>query len=232
MTTVVILQPGYIPWLGFFEQMHRCDVFVYYDDVQFDKHGWRNRNRVKGPQGVQWLTIPVLHGGRGWPAIHEIEIDRRVPWARKHMATIAQCYARAPYLKRYLPELEEVLLQDWQRLVEVDLEVTDVMCRWLDICRPIVRSSELGIGGDRSERLLNICRHLNATRYLSGSAARDYLDVELFAEHGIEVAWQDYQHPTYKQLHGDFIPYLSTLDLLLNCGDDSGRILTHQMAGV
>src|SRR5215468_5246890 len=122
--TLVVLQPGYLPWLGFFDQMQRSSVFIYYDDVQFDKHGWRNRNRVKAPGGgPHWLTVPVLHSGRDWPAIHEIEIDNRTPWARKHVGTLKQFYRAAPHLHRYLPALEEMLERRWMLLVDLDLWV-------------------------------------------------------------------------------------------------------------
>ena len=223
--TLVVLQPGYLPWLGFFDQLRRCDLFVYYDDVQFDKNGWRNRNRVKSPDGPHWLTVPVLLSGHGLPRIVEVEIDRRMAWPSKHIGTIRQFYSRAPYARRYLHELEELLSRDWRLLVELDIAVVELMCSWLGLSRTMVRSSELDIGGDRSERLLNICRRFGARTYLSGSAARDYLDVSAFDRAGIHVQWQDYEHPVYPQLHGDFVPQLSTLDLILNCGDDSAGIL-------
>ncbi len=225
--TAVILQPGYLPWLGFFDQVHRSDVFIYYDDVQFDKHGWRNRNRVKSPSGPHWLTVPVLHKNREKPLILEIEIDNRTPWARKHIGTIKQFYAQAPYLDLYLPALEERLTRGWERLVDLDLAVVDLMLQWFGLYRETRRSSELGIPGDRSERLLKICQHFDAERYLSGDAAKDYLDVALFERYGIKVEWQEYRHPVYPQPHGPFVPYLSALDLLLNCGPDSLSILTH-----
>lgn len=219
--TLVVLQPGYLPWLGFFHQLHRADVFVYYDDVQYDKHGWRNRNRIKTQSGPLWLTVPVRHGFR---PILEVEIDARTPWARKHVASIRQAYARAPFLGRYFPALEELLLQPWERLVDLDIACAALMARWLGIDTRMERSSMLGVGGNRSNRLVNICRHFGATRYLSGDAARDYLDVPLFEQHGIRVEWQHYAHPTYPQLHGAFVPYLSALDLLLNCGDEAPLI--------
>ena len=220
--TVVILQPGYLPWLGFFDQLRRADVFVYYDDVQYDKHGWRNRNRVKTQHGAAWLTVPVRHGG--FPTILDVEIDARAPWARKHIATIRQAYARAPHLDRYLPALEETLLRGWERLVDLDLACADLLASWLGIQTRIERSSTLGISGERSERLVGICRHFGAAKYVSGDAARTYLDVGLFERHGIAVEWQRYDHPTYPQLHGEFTPYLSMLDLILNCGDDASLI--------
>jgi hypothetical protein len=224
--TLVVLQPGYLPWLGFFDQMRRSDVFVYYDDVQFDKHGWRNRNRVKGPDGAPcWLTVPVLHSGRNWPAILDVEVDNRTPWARKHVGTLRHFYGKAPHLQRYLPALEELLERRWTLLVDLDLAVTALICGWLGLVRPTLRSSALGIGGKRSERLLALCRHVGARRYLSGEAARDYLDTELFARHGVEVEWQGYLHPVYPQQHGAFVPYLSIVDLLFNCGEESRAIL-------
>jgi len=224
--TLVVLQPGYLPWLGFFDQVRRSDVFIYYDDVQFDKHGWRNRNRVKAPDGEpHWLTVPVLHSGRNWPAILAVEIDNRIPWARKHVGTLKQFYRNAPHLQRYLPALAEMLERRWSLLVDLDLAVTELICGWLGLTRPTLRASALGIPGKQSERLLALCQHVGARRYLSGNAARDYLDTELFARNRVEVEWQDYVHPVYPQQHGDFVPYLSIVDLLFNCGEESAAIL-------
>lgn len=225
MTTVAILQPGFLPWLGFFDQMLRCDVFVYYDDVQFDKHGWRNRNRIKSPSGPLWITVPVLHSGRQGQRIADAEIDNGKNWGRKMTAAIRQNYARAPYLADYLPDLERMLFAPWRFLADLDLAAAGLMCSWFGIERPVFRSSKLGIEGGKSSRLLAICRHFSATRYLSGNAAQDYLDVRLFEDAGIAVEWQNYRHPTYPQLHGDFVPFLSALDLVLNAGSGSLSIL-------
>jgi hypothetical protein len=222
-TTVVVLQPGYLPWLGFFDQLRRADVFIYYDDVQYDKHGWRNRNRIKTQSGPLWLTVPVRHSG-GPPSILDVEIDARTPWARKHVASIQQAYARAPFLSRYLPALEEVLQRKWERLVDLDIACAALIAEWLGLTRRIERASTLSIDGDRSQRLVNLCRHFGATRYVSGDSARTYLDVGLFERQGIQVEWQHYVHPTYAQLHGAFVPYLSAIDLLLNCGDEAPLI--------
>lgn len=224
--TLAVLQPGYLPWLGFFDQLRRSDIFVLYDDVQYDKNGWRNRNRIKSAAGApHWLTVPV-HVRNLEQRVLETEIDNRQPWARKHIGTIRQFYAKAPYLKCYLPELEELLTgRQWEVLVDLDEAVVAVLCRWLGIERQMVRSSTLNVPGERSERLLNFCLHFGARRYLSGNAAQSYLDLNLFAGHGIEVEWQDYRHPIYRQQHGPFIPYLSALDLLLNCGENSASII-------
>jgi hypothetical protein len=222
--TLAVLQPGYLPWLGFFDQLRRTDVFVYYDDVQFDKHGWRNRNRIKTPAGPAWLTVPVRHAGLNRPLIKDVEVQPG-PWARKHIGSIRQYYGRARFFDRYIGELAAVLEAGHDRLLDLDLAATALMCRWLGLERRTVLSSDLGIAGDRSERLLRICQHFGATTYLSGAAAKTYLDVDLFAGHGIAVEWQQYDHPVYPQLHGAFVPYLSTLDLIMNCGDESLNIL-------
>jgi WbqC-like protein family len=226
--TLVVLQPGYLPWLGFFDQMHRSDVFVYYDDVQFDKHGWRNRNRIKTPAGALWLTVPVRHAGLGQPRIMDTLIDGSTSWARKHVRSIRQYYAKAPFLNRYLPEIEELLERPWAHLADLDIALAGVLAGWLSLEPTVHRASALGIAGDKSERLLNLCRHFGADRYLSGNAAQDYLEVDLFTRHGVAVEWQNYHHPVYPQQHGQFMPFLSALDLLLNCGDESASILKRE----
>ena len=208
-----------------FQQSLTAYEIVFLDDVQFDKHGWRNRNRIKSPIAPHWLTVPVFHKGQGKPHIIEIEIDNRSPWARKHISSIRQFYAKAPFLERYVPELEDLLHRSWQLLIDLDLAVIELMCSWLRLQRHIVRSSKLDIQGNGSERLLNLCKHFCASYYLTGNAAKDYLDVDLFVDNGIEILWQNYQHPQYPQQHGKFVPYLSALDLILNCGDQSLSII-------
>lgn len=222
---LAVLQPGYLPWLGFFDQMNRVDVFVYYDDVQYTRSDWRNRNRVKGPQGPVWLTVPVLHTARFGQMILEAEIDNRADWARKHRETLRIHYRRAPHFERYWPILDEAYGQRWERLVDLDLFLLERIKDALGISAATHRSSALGIGGARVERLLAICRHFGATSYLTGDAAEDYLEPEPFAAGGVEVEYQRYEHPAYPQLYGDFVPYLSVVDLLFNCGPESRSIL-------
>lgn len=228
--TVVVLQPGYLPWLGFFDQMRRADVFVYYDDVQYDTHGWRNRNRIKTQQGPIWLTVPVRHSGLSKPRILDVAIDTRTNWAKKHVASIRQAYAGAPFVRQYMPPLEEMLMRPWERLVDLDIAVAGLLAEWLGVRRRIERASELAIDGGQTDRLVNICRHFGASTYLSGNAAREYLDVPLFERDGVAVAWQDYTHPVYPQLHGAFAPFMSAIDLVLNCGERASEIV--QRGGV
>ena len=230
--TLAVLQPGYLPWLGFFDQMRRADVFIYYDDVQFDKHGWRNRNRIKSTKGEpHWLTVPVRVNSLS-QRIVDTEIDNRQPWARKHIGTIRQFYGKAPFLNSYLPEFEELIAgRRWDSLVDLDIAVVGLMCGWLKLKPPAIRSSQLEIAGERSSRLVELCVHFGAQHYLSGDAAQNYLDLKSFADRGIEVIWQNYQHPTYPQLHGTFVSHLSVLDLILNCGDNSSSIIAQGSQG-
>jgi hypothetical protein len=221
---LAVLQPSYLPWLGYFDQIDRVDVFVYYDDVQYDKNGWRNRNRVKGPSGPVWLSVPVKHSGRGPQSINEVEVDGQ-NWARKHIRSVEQFYAKAPYGRDYIPRLAELLSRPWIRLVDLDIAINDAIVHWLGLEAKIVRSSSLGIAGDRNERLIRICRHFGAERYLSGNAAKVYIDPAAFAEVGISVEWQDYSHPVYQQIHGPFVSHLSIIDLLMNAGPNSLGIL-------
>lgn len=229
MITAAILQPGYIPWLGFFDQIIRSDIFIYYDDVQFDKHGWRNRNRIKSPEGPFWLTVPILTKGRFGQTNLEVEIDNRQLWARKHIASVIHFYAKAPYLNKYLPELTELLYSGWESLVELDIAIIKLFCEWLSIKKKILRSSDLKITGDKSERLVKICKFCGVKNYLSGDSAGAYLDVSLFAKNNISIEWQKYWHPVYRQMHGEFIPNLSVLDLLLNMGEKSGELITNRV---
>jgi hypothetical protein len=223
--TLAVLQPSYLPWLGYFDQMRRADVFVLYDDVQYDRHGWRNRNRIKTADGPLWLTVPVLHSGLGQPYINKVMVDRRTPWRRKHLSSLGQSYAKASYANEFLLAFDRVLQRDWERLVDLNYAVLTLLAGWLGVTTPIVMASELGIGGGRSERLLAICRHFGATRYLSGDAAETYLDLQMFTTAGVEVEWQRFQHPVYPQQHGAFVPYLSAADLIMNCGPESSAIL-------
>jgi len=223
---IVVLQPSYLPWLGYFDQINRADVFVFYDDVQYDKNGWRNRNRIKTPQGWQWITVPVVTKNRFGASINEIEIDSRTDWAAKHMKTLAQNYSRSPCFKEYISMFEGVYSKGWEKIADLDIAFIEAISEALGIKTAFVRSSELDIKGDRIERLLEICLKFGAEHYLTGDSARDYMDEELFASRGIEVEYQNYIHPVYPQLHGEFLSHLSIVDLLFNCGPESLSIIS------
>lgn len=222
---LVVLQPSYLPWLGYFDQYDWSDVFVLYDDVQYDKHGWRNRNRILTPNGLQWLTVPVLTRGKDKPLNLEVEIDNRKPWQKKHLRSLQQAYSKAPCFDEVYPALEAVLSRDWQLLVDLDLALLEALTRLLDMKWKVVRSSELGIPGRKTERLIGICERFGATDYLTGDAAREYLDESAFEAAGVRVHWHGYQHPEYRQRNDGFEPFLSVVDLLFNHGSRSKAIL-------
>lgn len=223
--TAVILQPSYLPWLGYFAQFHRCDVFVVYDDVQYDKHSWRNRNRIKTPNGALWLTVPVLTRGQDKPSNREVKIDNATAWRRKHLQTIQQYYGKAPYFNDYVDLFARVYAREWTFLIDLNIELFHQLCAVLGLQRQIVLSSELNVKGDPVERLIDICKTLHCTHFFEGAAGRDYIDTERFVAAGIELEFQDYKHPTYNQLHGEFVPYLSVVDLLFNKGKESLEVL-------
>jgi len=232
VTVLAVLQPGYLPWLGFFDQMRRADVFVYYDDVQFDKHGWRNRNRIKTAQGVAWLTVPVYHKGRHGQLNRDVEIDNNSDWPRVHVRSLRQAYARANGAAAYLDEFEQLLCaRRWERLQDLDLAVAASLANRLGVSASPLLASSLGVPGTRSERLIGLCRRLGADTYLTGDAAAGYLDGDAFRRAGIEVVWQRYGHPVYPQLHGPFVPYLSAIDAVLNLGAGAASLLRDEEGG-
>jgi hypothetical protein len=224
----VILQPSYIPWRGYFHQIYKADTFVFYDDVQYDRHGWRNRNRIKTPRGAQWLTIPLKSSGANWKEarICDMQIAWDKAWNEAHFQTIRHNYAKAPFYKRY-----ESLLEKWYRstpatLADFTIETTVEMARELGIRRTqFIRSSALTCTGTKTERLLSILRHVKATRYISGPSAKDYLETDKLHQEGIAVEWMEYKYPEYEQVHPPYDPQVSVLDLLFSVGDDAGALI-------
>jgi hypothetical protein len=222
---VTILQPSYLPWLGFFEQMHRSDQFVLYDDVQFTRRDWRNRNRVRVQEGSVWLTVPVIQKNKYEQSLLETKIDNSTSWKRKHLETIRSHYSKTPFFDLHFPWCEKVFNSEWDFLLDLSLETIQYLKEQLKINTPLLRSSELGGTGDKTERLISICKQLGATQYLSGESARNYISEKDFSDQDIELEYQEYQHPEYPQRYEGFVPFLSTIDLLFNCGDKSLEFL-------
>jgi hypothetical protein len=223
----VILQPSYLPWRGYFHQIQKADVFVFYDDVQYDKGGWRNRNRVKTPEGTAWLTIPVLakHAvSRGTP-ISEIRINPNERWAPKHLRTIELAYQKAPFLDRYGPLLASFYADPPELLADFTIDTTVALARELGLTTEFVRSSQIPAESSRTERLVSILTHLGADHYVSGPSAQDYLEEDLLAQAGIGLEYMTYDYPEYPQLHPPFDARVSVLDLLLMTGPAAGRFI-------
>jgi len=226
---VVILQPSYLPWLGYFDQMYKSDVFVIYDDVQYDKNSWRNRNRIKTPQGWQWLTVPVLLKGRNFPLNKDVEINNDLPWASKQLKSLAQNYRAAPHFQDVIGGLENIVAREWKFLIDLNMECISFLKRLLELETSLCFASQLDVPKvGKTGRLVEICRHFGADSFLEGDAGKSYIDESLFTNAGVTLEYQHYHHPEYQQLHGEFIPYLSVVDVLFNHGKESRRIITGQ----
>lgn len=222
-----ILQPSYIPWRGYFDIIRRVDLFVFYDDVQYDRRGWRNRNRVKSAQGPLWLTIPVRarNNQLEQTPIAAIETDGDA-WAARHLQTLRHLYARAPHFAGQREWLERLYADPPPLLADFTIASTIALAARLGITdTKFMRSSELNVTGTKSERLLHVLEKVGATHYLSGPSARAYLDEPLFADHGIDVEWMTYDYPEYPQLHPPYDPHVSVLDLLFMTGARAAEYL-------
>ena len=229
MKTVVISQPMYFPWVGMLEQMRLADVFVYLDDAQFSKGGFFNRVQVKTERGTPWLTVPLVENKLG-QALNQSRLAAH-NWRRKHLNTLRQSYASASYAEEMLGIAEMVLNSEAESLASLSEVSMQVLAGFFDVLPGmILRSSAMEVVGRGSERVLAICQSLGATRYVTGHGAADYLDHALFEKAGITVEYMDYEKREYQQLHGAFTPYVSSLDLVANCGSagreviDSGTI--------
>jgi hypothetical protein len=223
--TVVATQSNYIPWRGYFQQMWQATQFVLLDCVQYTRRDWRNRNRVKTPQGLSWLTIPVDTKGRFAQAIDETRVSDP-SWAQAHLRTINACYGRAQFFYAEIGWIAQAFEEASQHdmLSAINRHLLLSFARRLGIDTPILGCDEVLprrelVAMDANRRLLELCRALGATRYLSGPAARDYLDASLFEAHGISVEWMDYSRLSpYRQCWGPFEPSVSIVDLVLNLG--------------
>jgi hypothetical protein len=225
---VVILQPSYIPWRGYFHQIYKADFFIFYDCVQYDKHGWRNRNSIKTNQGAQWLTIPVNTKGcvSEGKLIKDIPISWDMAWNEKHFKAIIQSYSKAPFFKKFQPLLEEIYSRHDALLSDLTCTTTEIIARELGIAHTkFIRSTELGAEGSKTDRLIWILKKVGATHYISGPSAQDYIEREKFDEVGISLEFMSYDYPDYPQLHGPFLPQVSILDLLFNVGPDAGKYI-------
>lgn len=232
---VTILQPSYIPWRGYFHQIAKSDLFIFYDDVQYDKHGWRNRNRIKTPFGVRWLTIPVHSSGvmeKGIP-INQVEVDWNQEWCEKHWQTIRQAYLKAPHFKRYETFISGFYKKHPILLADFTIDTTIAISREIGIQRTnFLRSSELeGITGKKTDRLINILKRVNATHYISGPSAQNYIEEEKFQAAGISLEYMTYDYAPYPQLYPPYDPQVSILDLLFMTGSEALKFITSPAEG-
>ena len=228
---VSISQPAYLPWLGYFDRIYKSDIHVVLDDVMLErssKNRFTNRNRLKTAQGSSWITVPVLKSGFGQPLINELMIEIESKWSKKHYRTISGNYNKSPYFEQHRSWFEDFYRNTWTRISPLLEYSTEYLLQTLGISKVILKSSEMKVDGKKSDYILNLCKEVEATVYLSGPFGRDYLEIPKFESECIEVRFHEYNHPTYMQLFGEFIPYMSIVDLLFNEGPKSLEILTGQ----
>ena len=220
---VTIHQPEHLPWLGFFHKISRAELFVVLDSVQYRKNYFQNRNRIRTANGWTWLTVPVKRNIN--TLIKDVEIDNNQNWRKKCWNSIYFTYKKAPFFCEYSNVLENFYKQDWINLCELNIQLIKQFLRFLYSEPVILRSSEMDVQGKGSKLILNICKEVDADTYISGIFGKEYLKLSDFKEAGIEVIFQEFHHPIYKQLYEPFIPGMSIIDLLFNHGPDSLDIL-------
>lgn len=225
--TVVIHQPDFLPHLAFFHRLLHANLFVILDTAQFvtgTSRSWMHRDQIKTSSGKTWLSLSVQKTPRG-TAINEILLSDKVDWRTANLNLVKQHYSHAPYFEEFWPELDKLYALRTNSMAEFNMASIKMLMDALGIDIDIVLASELNAGGKSNERLVNILQEVGASHYLSGVGARDYFEEAPYAQAGIEVLWQEFEHPVYDQLYGDFIPYLTSIDAIFNCGVEQTREL-------
>lgn len=227
MKKIIITQSNYIPWKGYFDNIQQADVMVIFDDMQYTRRDWRNRNYIKTPQGLEWLTIPVEVKGKYYQKINETKISDK-KWVDYHLKKLRQNYSKAQYFKELMPWVEslykEVSNKDY--LTEVNTFLIQEICTFLNIKTKIIDSRQFVLKEDKTARLVDICTALHATEYLTGPAAKSYIDESKFEKENIKVTYFNYDgYPEYPQLYPPFQHGVTILDVILNCGNDSQKLI-------
>jgi hypothetical protein len=228
MKKVAILQSNYIPWKGYFDLIASVDEFIIYDDMQYTRRDWRNRNQIKTPNGAQWLTIPVLVKGKYHQKIRDTEIDG-FDWALTHWKTLKHNYGNAPHFDEIADWLEPLYLAEtYTHISSLNRRFIEAICNYLNISTILSNSWDYLIIEGKSERLADLCAQAGGGEYISGPAAKDYIEENVFTERGIKLTWFDYNgYPEYPQLYGEFTHNVSILDLLFNHGKEAYRYMRY-----
>jgi len=226
--TAVISQPMFLPWIGLFEQIRLADVYIHYDDVQMPQgRSFMSRVQIKTANGVIWLTAPVDKNNSG-KNINETVFSNREDWRSKHLKTIQHAYSRAPHFDDMFRIVEKIYGHQTDNLSEFNVHAIELISKWLGFSPAMMSSSTSGIGGSSTQRLLDLCKLVDADRYVTGLGALKYLDHERFDDNGVMVHYMDYQMKPYPQLYGEFSPYVSIIDAIANCGDQVRDLVCSQ----
>lgn len=223
--TVVIHQPDFVPYLGFFHRFLQADMYIALDHVQYvngSSRAWTHRDKIKTAQGEKWLTVSVKKAPRD-TAINQIELSTETDWRQDNLRLLEQNYRKAPFFGELMPQIEQLYARPFHLLRDFNMVSIEMLMDMLDVRIPWVWSSSLDPVGTKNELLVDVLKKVSATHYLSGVGARDYFDPAPFRGGGVEVVWQNFTHPVYPQLYGEFAPYLSSIDLLFNCGVEKSR---------
>lgn len=217
---VGIHQPNYLPYLGFFDKMKKSDIFIIYDDAQFNKGDFQHRNKIRIYHGWKWLTVPVE---KKHVPINQIKIKNDlkigdINWQEVHFKEIYDNYGKAPFYEKYEDGLRKIYEQEYDLLVDLNIKLIKIMMKSFAIDTKLVYSSEFGFKTKSTEKLIDLISAVGGDVYLSGPAGKDYMDIELFDKNDIHIVFQDFEHPFYKQQYDDFIPNMSALDALFNIG--------------
>lgn len=216
---IAVHQPNYLPWIGYFDKMSKCDVFVFLDDVQMPRgSGVENRNKIRNYKGWQWLTIPIKKKSKGFQNVNMVEIDNSTDWAGKHYSSIVHAYTKAPFFKEHHDFFRELYSTSFNKMMDINLKIIKYIKDKLNISAELIHSSDLSIDHKGSERIVEIVKSVNGDVYLSGGGDSEYLELESFKNAGISVRDQNFVHPEYKQIHGEFISCMSIIDLMFNQG--------------
>lgn len=213
-----VIQSNYIPWRGYFDFINSVDLFVIYDDVQYSKGSWRNRNQLKFADGPKWITLPVkVNLGM---AINEVTL-KELDWKKQHSDLLKASLGKAPFFKEAMQVWEQGIAGNTTFLTDLNINITNSICQYLGITTKIVRSEPYDLSGTKTERLMNLFKKIGATSYLSGPAAESYLDLELFRANKIDLYFKKYNYPQYPQQHETFLAAVSVLDLIANTGKEA-----------
>ena len=218
---IAILQPNYLPWKGVFDMINMVDIFIFLDDVQYTKNDWRNRNKIKTVNGPQWLTVPVKSNSIN-QKIYEVEVSDKINWQKKHHKSFLINYGKAKYFKDFEWLLEDFYKKNhWKKLNELNIYTIKKICEILNIKTLFYKSSKLNITGEKNERLIKMISYFGGKTYISGPAAKNYLNFELFEQNNIKIHFMKYKYLKYPQLYGSFIHEVTILDVLFNCGKNA-----------
>lgn len=220
MRKVAIIQSSYIPWKGYFDIIHDVDIFIFLEDVQYTKRDWRSRNKIKSPNGTEWITIPIL-GGRN-QMLCEAKIDKSQNWHTKHLKKLQFNYSKSRFFNKYFDELKSLYEMDWEYLSELNIALIKHICNLLNIGTTLLNSCDLCSVGNKDEKLIDLITKVDGNCYISGPAAKNYIDPDKFKNAGIELIYKDYSgYPEYSQLYPPFNHYVTVLDLLFNVGENA-----------